>query len=121
MAEDGVLLFALLDGRTAIACGGLKDLGDGLFEVKSVHVAERARGQGLSRLVMAHLEAEARTQGARELVLETGSERLPAYDAARALYEQLGYAYCGPIPGYDVDPDSAFMRLPLEQAVETPQ
>jgi putative acetyltransferase len=49
-------------------------------------------------------------------VLETGSDLLPEYDAARALYEKLGYAYCAPIPGYDADPNSAFMRLELAGA-----
>ncbi|MEM9124700.1 MAG: GNAT family N-acetyltransferase, partial [Pseudomonadota bacterium] len=39
---------------------------------------------------------------------------LPEYDAARKLYEALGYSYCGPIFGYTPDPNSAFMRLTLE-------
>jgi putative acetyltransferase len=46
-------------------------------------------------------------------VLETGSERVPGYDAARALYQRLGYRRCGVLPGYWRDPNSVFLRLDL--------
>ena len=118
MAKDHVSLFAAFDDADTVGCGGLKDLGDGQFEVKSVHVSEAARGRGVARAIMAHLTAEAQRRGARALVLETGSEILSEYDAARALYERLGFHYCGPIPGYAPDPNSAFMRLPLDGAAE---
>jgi putative acetyltransferase len=81
--------------------------------VKSVYVAAAARGRGLARKIMQHLESEARSSGVTALVLETGSDLLPDYDAARALYEKLGYDYCGPFQGYTADPNSAFMRLAL--------
>jgi len=62
---------------------------------------------------MLDLVERAIAQGLSALVLETGSERLSDYDAVRGLYERLGYVYCGPIPGYEPDPNSAFMRLDL--------
>jgi putative acetyltransferase len=45
--------------------------------------------------------------------LETGSDHLTGFEAARALYERLGYQYCGVLPGYQPDPLSVFMRYDL--------
>lgn len=109
----GIRFWAIYDGDTALGCGALKPLSDGTAEVKSVHVLDRARGRGLARRMMAFLARQARAAGHSALVLETGSRLLSEYDAARALYERLGYRYCGPIPGYASDPNSAFMRLDL--------
>ena len=64
-------------------------------------------------MIMNHLADLARAEGVSALVLETGANHLSEYDAARKLYETLGYSYCGPIYGYDADPNSAFMRLDL--------
>ena len=108
-----IRFWALFDNGTPLGCGALKQLSDGSAEVKSVYVAAAARGRGLARKIMQHLESEARSSGVTALVLETGSDLLPDYDAARALYEKLGYAYCAPFQGYTADPNSAFMRLAL--------
>ena len=64
---------------------------------------------------MAFLADVAKADGASALVLETGSDLLPGYDAARALYRALGYTLCDPIPGYKVDPNSIFLRLAFTQ------
>lgn len=117
----GLRFWVLREAGKPLACGALKDLPDGTAEVKSVHVAQAARGRGLARIMMQHLEAQARAAGAAALVLETGSELCPGYDAARRLYEALGYGYCGPIHGYAEDPMSVFMRLGLEPGAQTPQ
>ncbi|MEM7723746.1 MAG: GNAT family N-acetyltransferase [Pseudomonadota bacterium] len=105
--------WALYDDGQPLGCGALKPLTDDLVVVKSVHVLEAARGRGLARVIMGHLIDIARGDGFDAMVLETGSAVLPAYDAARALYERLGFAYCEIIPGYRRDPNSAFMRLAL--------
>lgn len=106
-------LYAICLGGDPVGCGGLKALGDGLVEVKSVHVLERARGRGLSRRLMAHLIGVAREAGHVALVLETGSDLMPGFEAARGLYLGLGFAECPPIPGYAPDPASSFYRLDL--------
>mgnify|MGYP005996358087 CR=1 FL=1 len=105
--------WALYDNGEPLACGALKRLSDGSAEVKSVHVVEAARGRGLARKMMTFFEETARQNKVTALVLETGADHLTDYDAARRLYERLGYEYCGPIPGYEPDPNSAFMRLDL--------
>ena len=112
LAGPGIRFRALYEADKPVGCGALKALPDGTAEVKSVHILAAVRGRGLARMMMIHLADLARTGGI--LVLETGSAHLPEYDAARRLYESLGYSYCGPIFGYEADPNSAFMRLALE-------
>ncbi|TMV10112.1 GNAT family N-acetyltransferase [Ruegeria sediminis] len=121
LREPGVRFWALYENGEPLGCGALKPLPDGTAEVKSVHVLAAARGRGLARVMMEHLAAQARAAGATALVLETGAEHLPGYDAARKLYEVLGYSRCGPIHGYTEDPNSAFMRLALEPGGQKPQ
>lgn len=113
LSGPGIRFWALEAGGVLTGCGALAALPDGTAEVKSVHVAESARGKGLAKVMMHHLEHEARKTGATALVLETGSALCPDYDAARALYESLGYQYCAPFGSYSEDPMSAFMTLPL--------
>ena len=114
LAGPDIRFWALYDGETPLGCGALKVLPDSTAEVKSVHILAQARGRGLARVMMNRLAELARADGLSALVLETGAAHLPAYDAARKLYEALGYSYCGPIFGYRDDPNSAFMRLALE-------
>ncbi|MBE1283558.1 MAG: GNAT family N-acetyltransferase [Rhodobacteraceae bacterium] len=116
LKDPAIRFWALYDGETPLGCGALKTLPDGTAEVKSVHVLETARGRGLARKMMDFLAEQARFDGISALVLETGSDLLPEYLAARKLYEALGYDYVGPIYGYDPDPNSAFMRLGLDPA-----
>ena len=111
--QPGLEFWSIHDGDRALGCGALKPIGDGLVEVKSVHVLAEARGRGLARRMMQHLEAEARRQGYRALVLETGSEVLQGFEAARALYHGLGYVACDVLPGYAPDRNSAFLRRDL--------
>ncbi|MDA7967218.1 GNAT family N-acetyltransferase [Ruegeria sp.] len=116
LRAPGIRFWALYEGERALGCGALKALPDGTAEVKSVHVLEAARGRGLARVMMTHLADLAQAEGVTALVLETGAAHLSEYEAARKLYEALGYSYCGPIHGYAPDPNSAFMRLALEPA-----
>ncbi|SLN48827.1 GNAT family N-acetyltransferase [Ruegeria meonggei] len=114
LREPGIRFWALYEAGKAMGCGALKTLPDGTAEVKSVHVVAAARGRGLAQVIMTYLADLARAEGVSALVLETGAAHLSEYEAARKLYEALGYSYCGPIFGYDDDPNSAFMRLALE-------
>lgn len=113
LTAPDIRFWVILEDGQVLGCGALKALPDGTAEVKSVHVLPQARGRGVARRMMAHLAEVARSEGFAALVLETGAAHLPDYDAARKLYETLGYGYCGPIFGYHHDPNSAFMRLDL--------
>ena len=113
LSQPGVCFFAAYQSDIPIGCGAIKTLRDGSAEVKSVFVSPQARGQGLAHHMMDYLAKVARTEGFTALVLETGSPLCPGYDAARSLYERLGYSYCAPFEGYKEDPLSVFMHLPL--------
>ncbi|MBM2575257.1 GNAT family N-acetyltransferase [Jannaschia sp. Os4] len=121
LGAPGLRVWAGEAAGRVVVIGALKDLGDGTFEVKSVHTSAAARGRGLAARMMAHLAAVARADGAAALVLETGSDRLTGYGAARRLYERLGYVACGAIPGYADGPASAFYRLDLARGAAAPQ
>ncbi|OLT30609.1 GNAT family N-acetyltransferase [Nocardiopsis sp. CNR-923] len=93
-AEDiAVFVLARDGGGTAVACGGLRDLGDDGGEVKRMFVLPERRGSGAAPLVLAALEEWARDRGWKRLRLETG-DRQP--DAVR-FYTRSGYE---PIPGF---------------------
>jgi GNAT superfamily N-acetyltransferase len=74
-------------GDTAIACGALRRIDEGVGEVKRMYVVPDERGRGVSRLVLQALEAEARRLGLSRLLLETGVRQ----SAAIALYERSGF------------------------------
>lgn len=115
LAEPGLRMWLASDGAIPVGCAALKPLGGpaDAAEVKSVHVASAGRGRGVARSMMAKIIVAAKAAGHPALMLETGSDQLQGYGAARGLYEALGFAYCGPFKGYADDPASVYMTLPL--------
>lgn len=96
---DGFLLFAESAG-TVVGCVAAKKLDDGLAEAKRLYVVAGYRGRGIGRQLMQHLLRETRKIGYRAVRLDT----LPQMQAARALYETLGFRpivayYHNPIAG----------------------
>jgi len=104
----GALLLAELDGAP-VGAVGLRDLGDGVCEMKRLYLRPAARGTGLGSRLVDELIAQARALGYRAMRLDT----VPGHhDRAIALYRQLGFrdieAYChNPVPG------AMFMELVL--------
>lgn len=92
----------------------LKTLSGTDGEVKSMHVAEAARGQGAARALMEHLIAQARQQGLQKMWLETGNTK--GFQAALALYAKLGFTQCPPFGGYQETDFNVFMALDLRSA-----
>ena len=84
---DGRMDVVELDGDV-VACCGLKPLGDGVVELKSMYVAARARRRGLARLLEQRVVAEARRRGARRVELWSDTRFLDAH----VTYRALGYA-----------------------------
>jgi GNAT superfamily N-acetyltransferase len=71
-AEDVAAFFVVrLDDGTAVGCGGLRDLGGGVGEVKRMYADPAHRGRGVSVLVLETLEGWAREAGWTSLRLET--------------------------------------------------
>ena len=104
---DGFLLFAESAG-TVIGCVAAKKLGDRLAEAKRLYVVTEYRGRGIGRQLMEQLLRETQKIGYRAVRLDT----LPQMQAARALYEALGFRriaayYHNPIAG------TVYMERPL--------
>jgi putative acetyltransferase len=111
LRQPSVSVWSLWDDAALLGCGALKDLGDGIGEIKSMHTREVLRGRGLGRRMLEHILAEARRRGYAALYLETGS--MDAFIPARRLYEAYGFTYCGPFGDYVDDPNSTYMTLAL--------
>jgi putative acetyltransferase len=103
-----VTLFVARDGRAAVGCGACQLQGDGSAEVKSMFVAEDARGRGIGRALLEAIEARLRGH-VSILRLETGVKQ----HAAIGLYESAGFHRRGPFGSYRDDPLSVFMEKPL--------
>lgn len=75
--------------RAGIACGEvfLVDAGDGVAQLRLLHVDPIARGAGLGRMLVGRCVDLARAAGYREIMLWTHSVLLPA----RRIYEAAGF------------------------------
>ena len=91
-ASGGVFLVCY-EGERPVACGALRRMAGGSFEVKRMFVLAAARRRGHARAILDALEARAVSRRGQVIRLETG-DRQP--EAIR-LYESAGYH---PIPSY---------------------
>jgi GNAT superfamily N-acetyltransferase len=95
---SGRLLVARL-GTELVGCVGLRDLGDGVCEMKRMFVAPEHQGHGLGAALGRHFLAEAAAAGYRLARLDTG----PLQHEAHRLYEGLGFRRIGPYAEHDAD------------------
>ncbi len=102
---SGRLLLAR-DGERTVACGALRELTEGVCEMKRLFVRPAFRKQGVGRLLAGRLIEEARRIGYRSMRLDT----LASMRAARALYESLGFRR---IPAYYANPLAEVVYLEL--------
>ncbi|KAG8733521.1 hypothetical protein FRC10_012317 [Ceratobasidium sp. 414] len=61
-----------------VACGSLRDLGDGYIEIKRMYAVQSVRGTGAALSVLLALERYARSIGVKALRLETGDKQQDA-------------------------------------------
>ena len=99
-ADVSLVLVARDDDGTALGCGALRLLGNGVAEVKRMYVAPSARGRGVAKAVLAGLEEASRERGWTTLRLETGSRQPEAI----GLYSRAGYR---PIAAFGAYVDAA--------------
>lgn len=107
LRADDVTFYSVWDGDQLAACGAIKHLGASHGELKSMRADPAYRGQGAGCAVLAHLMEIARQRGYTRLSLETGSTK--PFEPARQLYNDHGFAECGPFADYPLDPFSVFM------------
>jgi GNAT superfamily N-acetyltransferase len=102
----GRLLLAINDTR-AIGCVGLRDLGDGLCEMKRLYVPPDGRGLGVGRALVGEIIGWARRAGYARMRLDS----TPGMVAALSLYRSLGFLE---IPRYHEDAVHGAVYLELD-------
>jgi len=95
----GALLLAKVNGA-AVGVVGLRDLGDGVAEMKRLYIDPAGRGHNFGRALTDAVLAEARRFGYRAIRLDT----FPSMVAANRIYDSLGFRdippyYDNPLPG----------------------
>ena len=95
------------DGAEAAGCVGLRDLGDGVCEMKRLFVRPAYRGWRLGRLLAETIIQAAREAGYSRMRLDT----MPSMGAAIALYRDLGFRT---IPAYHDRGTSCCLFFELE-------
>jgi putative acetyltransferase len=108
LCAPGITLFVTRQGGEIVGTAALADRG-GYGEVKSMFVAETARGLGVGAALLARIEAEARARDLPVLRLETGNALQPALK----LYAQTGFTERGPFGDYPEAATSVFMEKAL--------
>ncbi len=101
---------AWLEG-VLVGCVALKDHGNQLGEIKSMHTVSELRGRGIAMKLVEKLIEEARKRKLDRLSLETG--RTEHFVPAQRLYQKFGFEPTGPFAEYGPDPHSYFMTLKL--------
>ena len=112
LLDPAVTLFSFRAGGSLLGIGAIKRLDAQHAEIKSMHIAEAARGRGIGTAMLAHLLGVARAAGFCRVSLETGTTA--AFASARALYQRAGFILCGPFAGYQPTEDNLFMTLELD-------
>jgi putative acetyltransferase len=104
---EGRLLLAWVEGELA-GCAALRPLRPMTAEMKRLYVRPRFRGVAVGRCLAESIIAEAHSIGYRSIRLDT----LPSMDAARRLYQSLGFREIQPYTPNPV-PGTAFLELDL--------
>jgi putative acetyltransferase len=108
LCQPGIHFFIARRGATTLGTGALA-VKPGYGEVKSMFVADTARGQGVAGAILRRIEDEACALGLPLLRLETGD----GLAAAHRLYARHGFVRCGIFGDYLQNGSSLFMEKPL--------
>jgi putative acetyltransferase len=105
----GFLLLAMYQGNTA-GCVALRRIDKTICEMKRLYVRPQFRRQGIGRALAEAVIERAQKTGYKQMRLDTA----PTMDAARKLYESLGFKKIGPYR-YNPLQGAVFMELILAE------
>lgn len=108
LCTPDIHFFIAREADTTLGCAALANKGD-YGELKSMFVAEAARGKGAADALMRQLEDHARTLELSMLKLETGN----LLHAAHKMYKRHGFSLCDPFGDYTANVTSIFMEKAL--------
>jgi GNAT superfamily N-acetyltransferase len=86
-------VLVVYENDTAVSCGGFKEFGPGVVEIKRMYTAPSSRGKGYASMVLEGLEKWAEELGYSKAILETGKRQ----EEAVQFYPKNGYRL---IPNY---------------------
>ena len=108
LVDPSIHFFAARISNALCGTGALA-IKDGYGEVKSMFVAEDARGKGIADAILRQIEDQARADKIPVLKLETGD----VLYAAHRLYRRFGFQDCGVFGDYGAGDRSVFMEKTL--------
>jgi ribosomal protein S18 acetylase RimI-like enzyme len=106
-SPTGGLLLTTYQNQAA-GCVAMRRLSDGVCEMKRLYVRPQFRRKGIGRVLAEAIIERARKAGYKQMRLDTA----PSMDAARTLYESLGFKNIGPYR-YNPLKGAVFMELAL--------
>lgn len=106
--------YLLVDGKCAVAMGGLRILPDGDAEVVRIFTKPEFRGRGIASTMLRRLISDASLSGFRKIKLDTGV----FMKHAQSLYLSHGFSFCSAYDG--AEPPAALLPywLFMERSLE---
>lgn len=99
------------NGAELLGFGPLKELGDGMGEVKSMRRDPAQLKRGVGAAILETIIEASRQRGLRVIYLETGNNA--SFFAAHRLYQRYGFDWCYAVADYPTIEFSRFMKLLL--------
>lgn len=103
----GALVLAMIEGEYA-GCGALRDLGEGIAEIKRLYIRPAYRRRGMAKLISVALIERAKKLGYRRIRLDTLRRLAGAFE----LYESLQFQEIPPY-NYNPEPDIVYLEMGL--------